>query len=104
MSYSVTRRTQEIGIRMALGAQREQVLSFFIAAAFRLLLVGLILGSVGSVAATRLLGSMLYGISGMGWGVGALPILVLAVSVALAAYIPARRASAVDPMQALRSE
>jgi putative ABC transport system permease protein len=104
MSYSVTRRTQEIGIRMALGAQREQVLSFFIAAAFRLLLVGLILGSIGSVAATRLLGSMLYGISGLGWGVGALPILVLAVSVALAAYIPARRASAVDPMQALRSE
>ena len=104
MSYSVTRRTQEIGIRMALGAQREQVLSSFITTAFRLLLVGLVLGSVGSVAATRLLGSMLYGISGIGWGVGALPILVLAVSIALAAYIPARRASAVDPMQALRSE
>lgn len=104
MSYSVTRRTQEIGIRMALGAQREQVLSFFITAALRLLLVGLILGSVGSLAATRLLGSMLYGISGMGWGVGALPILVLAVSVALAAYIPARRAASIDPMQALRSE
>jgi putative ABC transport system permease protein len=104
MSYSVTRRTQEIGIRMALGAKREQVLSSFITTAFRLLLVGLVLGSVGSVAATRLLGSMLYGISGIGWGVGALPILVLAVSIALAAYIPARRASAVDPMQALRSE
>jgi len=104
ISYSVTRRTQEIGIRMALGAQRGQVLSSFIAAAFRLLLVGLILGSVGSVTATRLLGSMLYGISGTGWGVGALPIFVLAASVALAAYIPARRAAAVDPMQALRSE
>ena len=104
MSFSVTRRTQEIGIRMALGAQREQVLSSFITEALRLLLVGLVLGSVGSVAATRLLGSMLYGLSGIGWGVGALPILVLAISVALAAYIPARRASVVDPMQALRSE
>lgn len=104
MSYSVTRRTQEIGIRVALGAQREQVLNSFITAAFRLLLVGLVLGSVGSVAATQLLGSMLYGISGKGWGIGTLPILVLAVSVALAAYIPARRAAAVYPMQALRSE
>lgn len=104
MSYSVTRRTQEIGIRMALGAQRGQVLTSFIAAAFRLLLVGLALGVVGSVAAKQLLGSMLYGISGIGWGVGALPILVLAVSIALAAYIPARRAAAIDPIQALRSE
>ena len=104
MSYSVVRRTQEIGIRMALGAQREQVLKSFIVAAFRLLLIGLVLGSVGSVAATRLLGSMLYGIAGRAWGVGALPLLVLAVSVALAAYIPARRAASIDPMQALRSE
>jgi len=104
MSYSVTRRTQEIGIRMALGAQREQVLTSFIAAGFRLLLFGLALGAVASVVATRLLGSMLYGISGMGWGVGALPLLVLAVSVALASYIPARRAASIDPMRALRSE
>lgn len=104
MSYSVTRRTQEIGIRMALGAQREQVLTAFIAAGFRLLIVGLVLGSVGSVVATRLLGSMLYGISGIGWGVGAFPLLGLAFSVALAAYIPARRAASIDPMQALRSE
>jgi predicted permease len=104
MSYSVARRTQEIGIRMALGAQRGQVLTCFIAGAFRLLLFGLVLGAVGSVAAAQLLQSMLYGISGIGRGVGALPLLVLAVSVALAAYIPARRAAAIDPMQALRSE
>ena len=104
MSYSVTRRTQEIGIRMALGAQRGQVLTSFIATGCRLLLFGLVLGAVGSVVATRLLGSMLYGISGLGWAVGALPLLVLAVSVALAAYIPARRAASIHPMQALRSE
>ncbi len=104
MSYSVTRRTQEIGIRMALGEQREQVLTSFIAAGFRLLLLGLVLGAVGSVVATRLLRSMLYGISGIGWAVGALPLLVLAISVALAAYLPARKAASIDPMQALRSE
>ena len=104
MSYSVTRRTQEIGIRMALGARRERILASFISAACRLLLMGLVLGIVGSVAATRLLGSILYGISGVGWAVGALPLLVLSVSVALAAYFPARRAGAMDPMQALRSE
>lgn len=104
MSYSVTRRTQEIGIRMALGAQREQILSSFVTEACRLLLIGLVLGAFGSVAATRLLGSMLYGTSGVGWGVGVLPLLALSASVALAAYIPARRAGATDPMQAMRSE
>ncbi|MFZ0742859.1 MAG: ABC transporter permease [Terracidiphilus sp.] len=104
MSYSVTRRTQEIGIRMALGAQREQILTSFITAACRLLLIGLVLGLIGSVVATRLLGGLLYGISGVGWGIGVLPLLVLSVSVALAAYIPARRAAAIDPMLALRSE
>ncbi|MFZ3278655.1 MAG: FtsX-like permease family protein, partial [Candidatus Sulfotelmatobacter sp.] len=104
MSYSVTRRRQEIGIRMALGAQREQVLTSFIAAGFRLLVIGLLLGALGSVASTRLLGSMLYGISGIGWGVGALPLIVLAVSVTLATYIPARRAARTDPIQALRAE
>ena len=102
-SYSVACRTQEIAIRMALGAQQEQVTRFFITAAFRLLLVGVVLGAVGSFAATRFLG-MLYGISGMTWEVGALPLLVLAGSVALAAYIPARRAASIDPMQVLRSE
>lgn len=104
MSYSVTRRTQEIGLRMALGAKREQILTSFINAACRLLLFGLLLGAIGSVVATRLMGHMLYGISGVGWTVGVLPLLVLSVSVALAAYIPARRAGTIDPMQALRSE
>jgi predicted permease len=104
MSYSVTRRTQEIGIRMALGAERRQVLASFIAAACHLLFIGVALGVIGSVIATRLLGHMLYGISGVAWGVGVLPLLVLSASVSLAAYIPARRASAIDPMQALRSE
>ncbi len=104
MSYSVTRRTQEIGIRMALGAERRQVLASFITTACHLLFIGVALGAIGSVAATRLLGNMLYGISGVAWGIGVLPLLVLSVSVGLAAYIPARRASAIDPMQALRSE
>lgn len=83
---------------MALGAQREELLTSFITAAFRLLLAGLALGAIGSVAATLLLASMLYGISGMAWGFGALPLLVLAVSIALAAYIPARHAASIDPI------
>jgi hypothetical protein len=69
-----------------------------------LLLFGLVLGAVGSVVAIRLLGRMLYGISGIGWGVGALPLLVLAVSVALAAYILAHRTASIDPTQASRAE
>jgi predicted permease len=104
VSYSVTRRTLEIGIRMALGEQRGRVLSSFIASACHLLLAGLLLGAVGSVAATRLVGSMLYGIPGMGWGAEIPPLLFLGAAVVLAAYIPARRAAALDPMQALRSE
>jgi len=104
MSYSVTRKTQEIGIRMALGAKREQVLRSFIFAACRLLLIGLLLGAVGSVAATRLVGSMLYGIPGIRWASGVVPYLFLGTAVILAAYIPARRAAAIDPMRALRSE
>lgn len=104
MSYSVTRRTQEIGIRMALGAERQRILASFITAACRLLFVGVSLGAVGSIVATRLLGNMLYGISGVAWSIGVLPLLVLSASIVFAAYIPARRASAIDPMQALRSE
>jgi ABC-type antimicrobial peptide transport system permease subunit len=104
MSYSVIRRTQEIGIRMALGAQRGQVLTWFVTAAFRLLLIGLGFGVIGSIVATRLLTSKLYGTSGTSWEVGALPLLVLGVSIGVAAYLPARRAAGVDPVQALRSE
>jgi putative ABC transport system permease protein len=104
VSYSVTRRTQEIGIRMALGAKREQVLASFISAACRLLLMGLVLGAVGSLAAHRLVGSLLHGIPGTGWGASLVPLLVLGVSVLVAAYIPARRAATIEPMQALRSE
>ncbi|MGA7155423.1 MAG: ABC transporter permease [Acidobacteriaceae bacterium] len=104
MSYSVKRRTQEIGIRMALGAQPTQVLASFIGGALRLLFIGLAFGAIGSFAATRLLGNMVAGIPGIGWSAAAIPLLSLGGVVILAAYIPARRASAIDPMQALRSE
>jgi putative ABC transport system permease protein len=104
MSFSIARRTQEIGIRMALGAQRGQVLASFVIAASHLLLVGLALGAVGSVAATRFVRSLLPGVPGMGWGIVMLPLLILSIAVVFAAYIPARRAASIDPMQALRSE
>jgi ABC-type antimicrobial peptide transport system permease subunit len=104
VSYSVTRRTQEIGIRMALGAKREQVLASFMSGACRLLLAGLLLGAGGSIVANRLVGSLLNGIPGVGWGACLAPLLLLGVSVLVAAYIPARRAATIDPMQALRAE
>ena len=104
VSYSVTRRTQEVGIRMALGARREQVLASFVSAACRLLVMGLLLGAGGSIVASRLVGSMLNGIPGVGWGASLVPLLVLGVSVLVAAYIPARRAATIEPMEALRAE
>lgn len=104
ISYSVTQRIQEIGIRMALGAQRGQVLVSFLFAALRLFIAGLVLGIVGSVVASRMLGSLLYGISGTGWAIGALPLLLLAIFVTVAAWLPARRAAMVSPMRALRTE
>ncbi|HEX4022753.1 MAG TPA: ABC transporter permease [Acidobacteriaceae bacterium] len=104
MSYSVTQRTQEIGIRMALGAQRGHVLVSFLLAALRLFFAGLVLGIAGSVWATRLLGSLLYGISGTGWAIGAVPLLLLALCMTVAAWLPARRAAMVSPMRALHTE
>jgi putative ABC transport system permease protein len=104
MSYSVSLRTQEIGLRMALGAQRPQVLREFLVKALRLFLIGLGLGIPCSMAVARLLAGLLYGVSGIAGGAAVAPLLLLATAAAVAAYIPARRASAIDPMKALRAE
>jgi putative ABC transport system permease protein len=104
MSYTVTQRTHEIGIRLALGAQRSDVLRLIFGEGMRLVALGVVLGITSVFAIRRLLGSLLYGIGATD------PIAILSVTMLLAAvafiacWLPARRASGVDPTIALRTE
>jgi ABC-type antimicrobial peptide transport system permease subunit len=104
MAYSVSRRTREIGIRMALGARAVNVLSLILRQGMALVFIGIALGVGGALAATRLLTSFLYGVSATDPWTFVLIALLLALVAWLACYIPARRATRVDPMEALRYE
>ena len=104
MAYSVARRTREIGVRIALGASRSAVLSMVLKQASVLVAAGLALGLAGSLAGDRLLRSMLFGVSPLNPLVVGLSGLLVVITGLLAAYVPARRAAAVDPMAALRHE
>jgi len=104
MSYSVTQRTQEIGIRLALGAQRADVLRLIIGQGMRFVGAGLLLGLIGVVLCTRLLQSLLFGIGATDLRTMVVVCLILSAVAFLACLLPARRASRVDPIIALRTE
>jgi putative ABC transport system permease protein len=104
VAYSVSLRTQEIGIRMALGAQTRQVLSLVIGQGIKLTLIGLALGVTVSMILTRWLASLLFNVSPTDALTFVLVAALLLFVALLACWIPARRATRVDPMIALRSE
>jgi putative ABC transport system permease protein len=104
ISYSVTQRTKEIGIRMALGGQREDMLRMVLRQSGALVLVGILVGVPVALGATRLLGTMLYGVGAIDFVTYLLVIALLGVAALLASIIPAFRATKVDPMVALRYE
>ncbi len=103
-SYSVARRTNEIGVRMALGASRSNVLRLVLRSAMLQLVIGLAVGAPLALAGGRLASSMLYGVKSYDPWILAVAALVLAACAALAAFLPARRAAKVDPLVALRYE
>ena len=104
MSYAVTQRRRELGIRMALGAQPRNILSLVLRRGMKLTLIGMALGLVGAVASTRLLRDMLFGIKPVDpLTFGAMTLLLICISL-VACFLPARRATKVDPMNVLRSE
>jgi len=104
LSYLVSQRTHEIGIRMALGAQRNDVLKLVLKKGLMLIVVGLAIGVAGALALTRVITSQLYGVSATDPATFMGVSLFLTMVALLACYIPAHRATKVDPMTALRYE
>ena len=104
LAYLVSQRRQEIGIRMALGAARLSVLRLVLARGLRLAIAGVLVGIVGAMVAARWIESVMFGVSARDpWTIAGAVALVMAVTL-LASYIPARRATQVDPLTALRAE
>jgi putative ABC transport system permease protein len=104
MSYSVAQRTNEIGIRLALGAQSRDVLLMIVKQGSFLIGLGIVIGLAGAFALTRLIASLLFGVTAKDPFTFGAVVVLLAVVALLACYIPAWRATKVDPMEALRYE
>src|SRR5262249_22725399 len=104
ISYAVAQRRREIGIRAALGAQQRVLQRMFVRHGLALASVGVALGLVVAAGVTRLMATFLYGITPLDPITYAAVALILGVAAVLASYLPARRAAAVDPIEALRAE
>jgi putative ABC transport system permease protein len=104
IAYSVAQRTREIGIRMALGAQRADMLRMILRQSLSIVGIGLAVGLISALAMTRLMATLLYGVSANDVSTYAIVLLLLGGAALLASYFPARRAMQVDPMVALRYE
>ncbi len=104
IQYSVAQGTRDVGIRMALGATRSAVLMGVLRQGLAVALIGVVVGAAGALAATRVLSSLLYGVSSMDpLTLGVVSLVLIAIAL-LATYLPARRAARIDPMTALRCE
>ena len=103
-SYAVAQRTQEIGIRVALGARMSDVLKLVLRSGMSLALMGAALGAAGAFATTRVMSSLLFGVAPTDLATFTAVVVVLVVVAFVACYIPARRAAKVDPLVALRYE
>jgi putative ABC transport system permease protein len=104
MAYSVKRRTHEIGVRIALGAQQSDILRLVLKQGMLLTLVGIIAGLAGAAALSRVMGSLLFGVDSTDLVTFTSVAILLAIIAFAACYIPARRAMRVDPLVALRYE
>jgi putative ABC transport system permease protein len=104
MAYSVSRRTREIGVRVALGARSGDVMGMVLGQGLRTVLLGVVIGVASSLAVTRVMHSLLFGVSATDPLTFIAMILLLVSTALVACYIPARRATRVDPMVALRYE
>jgi putative ABC transport system permease protein len=104
IAYMVAQRTKEIGIRMALGAQKVDMMTMILRQSFAVIGIGLLTGLGGALAITRLMSSLLYGVSAHDVSIYAIVTIILSGAALVATYFPARRAMSVDPMVALRYE